>query len=454
MGPIFQRPGPIHRSWLRSALAGILMLGTHSAARSQVAPAQPPLPRASSPLALPDSLPPGPEMGPAGRPLPLLGGGSAISPGLPPREGRPLPGGVLDPGASGPGVGRPADEDFLGGALDPRTGWPFVFLDHFQPRTDRVANLWLVQTRDCPQEMGTNPWPRLKILQFDDRGNLVPRSPAQLFAQTLGRPVLIQTHGSLVTADEAIGELLWTHSWLQRNDAMRSETVVIEFDWPSQRVYQNDSKDINEKGRRAYVAGYHLAKFVQAFPSGSRVCILGQSYGGRVVPSALHLLGGGCLNSQDHDPPVRLAGCRSDIDLHAILIEGASDHHWLNPNERFERALHTCGAMLNLYNRRDEALRLYPLLRRSGHHRALGRVGLSNSDFAKLGPLATRYQEHDIHDLLGNEHTLLDAVANRQIARWIAPYLWAPDPGASPAYPNLNTPRPPPTSFLSNYRTR
>src|SRR5262249_47991077 len=71
----------------------------------------------------------------------------------------------------------------------------------------------------------------------------------------------------------------------------------------------------------------------------------------------------------------------------------------------------------------------------SGHHRALGRVGLSNRDFARLGPLAARYAEHDVHDILGREHSLLDAVASPEIARRMAPYLWAPDPGPSPPLP-------------------
>ncbi len=87
---------------------------------------------------------------------------------------------------------------------------------------------------------------------------------------------------------------------------------------------------------------------------------------------------------------------------------------------------------MNLYNSRDEALRLYPFLRRSGHHHAIGKVGLKNHDFARLGSLASRYSEHDIDSLLGDEHTLLDAVANRQIVRWMAPYLFSLDPGTLP----------------------
>jgi hypothetical protein len=196
---------------------------------------------------------------------------------------------------------------------------------------------------------------------------------------------------------------------------MLPDTIVVAFDWPSQRVYRNDVRDVNEKGRRAYVAAYHLARFVQAFPGESRICMLGQSYGGRVVPSALHLLGGGALDSRDHDPAVALPAIRSDLHIRAILLAGASDHHWLDPGARLDHALHGCEAMLNLYNQRDEALRLYPYLFQSGHHHAIGKVGLSNGDFRRLGPLAARYAEHEVDALLGPEHSLLDAVANPQI---------------------------------------
>jgi hypothetical protein len=346
-----------------------------------------------------------------------------------------MPGSPLDPGASGPGIGSTRNDVFLGGALDPRTGWPFVLRDHFAPRPDRVERFWIVQTRDCPQRMGSDPRPALKVLHFDDRGELVARDPREMLAQTVGRPVFIQVQGSLTTPDIALGGLMWSHAWLRENRALPPDAVVIAFDWPSQRVYQNDVRDINEKGRRAYIAGYHLARFLLDFPPESRVCILGQSYGGRVVPSALHLLGGGSLDSQDHDPRVRLPGLRPDLNVRAIILEAASDHCWLDPDQRFDRALHGCEALLNIFNRRDEALVHYPLLRRSGHHRAIGRVGLTQGDLDRLGPLAARDEDHDVHDLLGREHTLLDAVANPQIARWMAPYLYAPDPGPAPPRP-------------------
>ena len=359
-------------------------------------------------------------------------------PGSPGLLSRPRPGSRFDPGAGGPGISQNGDSNFLDGVLDPRTGWPFVFLDHFRPRPERVGATWIVQTRDCPQELGSDPWPKLRVLRFDGEGELVERPPAELLAEVAGRPVLIQVQGSLTTPDAAVGGLLWTHSWLQHHHSLPPDAVVIAFDWPSNRVYGEDIRDINEKGRRAFVAAYHLAVFVSAFPSGSRICLLGQSFGGRVVTSALHLMGGGALSGRRSEPTACLSATRSDLRVRAVIIGAASDHDWLDPGRRLDRALHGCELLLNLYNRKDEALLLYPSLVRSGHRRALGRVGLTNADFRKLGALAARYEEYDLHDILGPEHTLLDAIANPKIARKIAPFAWAQDPGPLP--PQAATP--------------
>ena len=227
------------------------------------------------------------------------------------------------------------------------------------------------------------------------------------------------------------------------------DAVVIAFDWPSQRVYGEDIRDINEKGQRAFVAAFHLAVFLSSFPSGSRITLVGQSFGGRVVPSALHVLGGGVVHGKTHEPTARLTSERPDLRVRAVVIGAAIDHNWLDPGQRLDRALVGCEAFLNLYNRKDEALLLYPSLVRSDHRRALGRVGLSNADFEELGPLAARYQEHDVHAILGPEHTLLDAVANPKIARWIAPYAWSNDPGPLPPLPATPTEVAPGTSSPS-----
>src|SRR5205807_2600948 len=79
----------------------------------------PPMPGTAPPglIASPEAareVQPGPIPG-LPRPPPEL-----APPGSPPRFGRPLPGTILDPGASGPGIATTSAQPFLGGALDPR----------------------------------------------------------------------------------------------------------------------------------------------------------------------------------------------------------------------------------------------------------------------------------------------------------------------------------------------
>ncbi|MGE3805427.1 MAG: hypothetical protein AB7K24_12200 [Gemmataceae bacterium] len=307
---------------------------------------------------------------------------------------------------------------------DPRTGWPAVLDDHFACRPERLARLWVVRTRDCPQVMGVDPWCCLEVLQFDDCGRLVARDPEELMRQSVGRPLLIQVQGNLTTPEIAAAGLLWTDSWLKRHEALPLDAVLIAFDWPSQRVFHSELRDVNEKCRRAFIAAYDLARFVQAFPPHSRICLLGQSYGGRVVPAALHLLGGGALSSRLLERRVSLPHLCSDLHLRAVVIAAGSDHHWLDPGEKLGCALPACEAFLNLYNRRDKILVWYPLLFSGGRRRALGQAGLLPRDRARLGALAERYCERDIYELIGREHTLLCAVAHPEIARWMAPFFW------------------------------
>src|SRR5262245_22248608 len=93
-------------------------------------PSTPPAPSATAPSSSPPTLPPAlPSAGPVsppGSPTPAAeraldgppaGSASArdSSPGLPPTGSRPIPGGLFDPGASGPGIGNVGRERFLGG---------------------------------------------------------------------------------------------------------------------------------------------------------------------------------------------------------------------------------------------------------------------------------------------------------------------------------------------------
>src|SRR5690242_4227678 len=94
------------RPWIaRAALIGLL-----------AAPGA--LLRAAQPQPQPQPQPPMPAPGLAAAPdvagLPVPVQPPAVPPGLPPLGGRPIPGGIFDPGASGPGIGKSARDSLLG----------------------------------------------------------------------------------------------------------------------------------------------------------------------------------------------------------------------------------------------------------------------------------------------------------------------------------------------------
>ena len=284
------------------------------------------------------------------------------------------------------------------------------------------SQYWLLSTRACPQVLGADPAPFLQASRLDLRGRLSRREPAELLVMATNRPVIFLVHGSYYTADMAVSEGLRVRSDLAAVGALPPDAVVVAFDWPSQLVYPNLIRDANDKARRAFVAGHHLARFLHGFPPGSRVSLIGHSHGGVAVLSALHLLGGGMLD--DGADATVLPADIPPLRLRAVVIASASDRQWLDPGERYDRALAASEGILCLYNRLDPALVLHPLGRYSDHRRALGKAGMGRVEGERLGPLATRYRERNIGPLLGVRHTFRGATAIPTIARWIGPYAW------------------------------
>lgn len=293
-----------------------------------------------------------------------------------------------------------------------------------QPRPG--LDFWVAETTDCPQVMGSEPWPCLEFHHLGPDG--IRRDGdwlAFLAGAAAGRPVVVILHGNRYNSRDAVDEAFSVADSLDRFGALPPGAMVVSFHWPSQRVFRREVRDLNEKSRRAMIAGYHLARWLSAFPAGSRICLIGHSHGGKAITVALHLLGGGQVSSMSGDPDVGLPWPPPPLHLRAVLIACASDHDWLDPGERLDEALPVCEALLNLYNRADYALWLYPLGRGSDGGKALGRVGLKRRDLRRLGPLACRVEQHNIRSILRRSHDFAEAFTDPQVAAWVAPYVWA-----------------------------
>jgi hypothetical protein len=305
-----------------------------------------------------------------------------------------------------------------------------VFDGTYQPNASSFQDAWFIRTWHCRQMLGTEPWDCFEVLKFGREGGLTRVPPGQFWGEAEGRPVVIFVHGNLGAAHLAVTSTLFMRDTLDELGALPPDALIVSFDWPSFRLREHDLLDLAEKQRRGFVAGYHLARLLQGLPPGTRVSLIGHSEGGRVVCSALHLLGGGRLDTLSPGFSVTLPEDRPrcHLRIRTVLIGEAVDNDWIVPGRRLGQSLVPVEAMLNLVNPLDNAIDAYPFTIQSGHRPALGRKGLTDHDRKRMPPvLLARYAEFDVSPYIGPVHTMSGALVQPPVARAIAPYTYATD---------------------------
>ena len=159
-----------------------------------------------------------------------------------------------------------------------------------------LVETWVVHTRACEQKIGTDPWASITVGRFDGLGMPLHGTPPEaLLERMAGRTSVFLIHGYGYSYRAAVEEAVTVRGQLEGAGGLPPETVFIVFDWPSERELRGLYADLNEKSRRTRIAAFHLARFLQESPPGSRVCLLGQSDGGRLALSTMHLLSGAVL---------------------------------------------------------------------------------------------------------------------------------------------------------------
>ncbi len=279
---------------------------------------------------------------------------------------------------------------------------------------------WLVSTRPSKQSFGREcPVFCPRIQRIDHCGCLHRSSLADL-AQSItpGVPVCIKVHGSFVSRDDVINESPLLHRWLQAASGGQP-FHQIDLTWPSSYPILPTIKcDSTYLGRRAARNGWYLAEFIRYLPPESPICLVGHSHGCRLISSALHLMAGGSVQGKIH-PSSRAHGRR----IRAIFTAAAIKHDWLNPDERYDRALCSAECILNLRNRRDPALLVYPL-RHPFSGRSLAITGFTKGDRRDLRAWSSRVADCDVTHLIGCRHGWPRYLAHLQLAWAIRSYLF------------------------------
>lgn len=338
-------------------------------------------------------------------------------------------------------------------------------------------DFWIVSSRNCVQQ-GNRPSVSCPLDYYRcERGGRRVAKDENAFRQSIppGVPVCVVVHGSFTDWETVCEDAAATQRWLRRA-APHLPLQVVLFSWPSEPTTMLlPPVDTGIMGTRAEFNGLYLSQLIQRIPSESPVSLVGHSHGARSISSALHLMGGGMVQGYRYPNPQAFPH-----KVRVVYMAGALDHHWLDPGERYGRALARTDAILNVRNSQDWALAFYEW-RRPFAGAALGKDGLYNDDRRRLGEMGGKIREIDVTRLLGTDHLWPSYVRRPEIASAAVPYIYfegevgggavrlAPNPGAagapvpngSPTYgegtPELGTPAGQPTfeqtpTDVSRYR--
>ncbi|WP_437206814.1 alpha/beta hydrolase [Planctomicrobium sp. SH664] len=259
---------------------------------------------------------------------------------------------------------------------------------------------WIASSRCSVQnfhESGRGNW-GLNLYERAADGQLLSSSMQSMTNQLVpGVPVCIFVHGSFVEWKDVCNEGHAAYSRIRGASNAPLQTII--FTWPSDGPRTGCFPvDVAVRGRQADFNGFHLAYLISQIPPSCPVSMIGHSHGARVIFSAMHLACGGDI--EGYRFPYSLgAGRRYRI----VVAAAALDHNWLNPGQQFGYALNPVECVLNLRNRHDLALSLYPVSRPFAG-RALARSGFTRWDKTKLGPNAAKVRDYDVTEYVGHHH--------------------------------------------------
>lgn len=280
---------------------------------------------------------------------------------------------------------------------------------------------WLISVRHCPHKRSAPVWCDLAVCQVRDEVMVSATQQQMLASLHPGAPVCIMIHGSFVDWEAVCQESRLARNWIKRACPGRPVHILF-FTWPSDETRKLLLPvDVAVLGKRAGRHAQDLAYLIGQIPTEHPLCLVGHSHGARMALATLHLLGGGEI-----DGICLPAGPYRGHRLRAVLAAAAVDRNWLNPGELYERAILRAECILNLQNRHDAALSLYPLSRLGGT-RALGRAGLSDKDRQRLGPWYAKLHEVDVTEWVGRRHLWSMYMQFPEIAGLMAPYVFFRD---------------------------
>lgn len=286
------------------------------------------------------------------------------------------------------------------------------------------SGFWFLNTHRSPQCFDQcGPVFRPHVCRYETgRGYRAGSYSEMLSGLEPGVPICIMVHGSFVDTQSATRESCYTFHWI-RSAAGNDRMQMIYFHWPSYRALSPLIQlDTNQLGRQAARNGFYLAELISALPADCPVSILGHSHGTRVACSAMHLMAGGVVQGYRH----RHVGTNGR-PIRAVFFAGAIDHHWLNPGQKYDRALNVTQGILNLKNCADPALAIYPFRLPLFTRRPIGSLGMTSRDRRNTGTQSQKVLDFEVSGVVGHSHLWPYYFNSKRIAMTMRNYVYFPD---------------------------
>ncbi len=288
-----------------------------------------------------------------------------------------------------------------------------------QANNAKTQSLWLVSTREAPQCGGLEQAAAdIHCWQWKTDGGWIPRE-AKAVSAAAGPsvPVVVFVHGSWNSADEAV-EYGWGVYQMLRPDAGDRPFRCVIWSWPSDRQSRRIRPDMQRQQADTDAESYYLAKWLAALPAKTPVCLIGHSFGARIVTGSLQLLAGGQVAGRSLAAGRSPANPPTPRPLRAMLLAAAIDSNWLLLGHRNGLALTAAQRVFITRNPCDRVLRWYPRLYGRGGPEAIGLVGPLLSERAKSVEVV------DVSGSMGSMHDVHGYLASAEFRSRLAHYAF------------------------------
>ncbi len=266
----------------------------------------------------------------------------------------------------------------------------------------------LVSTRALGAPPGEIP-PALTIARFNERDQWEPLSlEAFLDDARADTTTLIYVHG--YDFDEQKAERVGWAFYHEFCDGLPADQRVrfVIWSWPTVAKKFRPVRDFIDKTHRSDSDAYYLAWFIAQLPANTHVGLAGSALGCQVVQGTLHLLGGGAMG----DLKLPADGAQTLPAMTTVFIAPAVNNDWLYPGGFHERAMAGTNRLLLVNNPTDAALCRFGQPWKSKPV-ALGQSGLT--DVRKLGDFASRIEQLDASEQIGEEHGVEHYLRQREL---------------------------------------